>query len=256
MTTVLRDVIRLKNGKVLTLRPLDACKLLIDTAAIAHLNVERDNERNVLSVSFEGQEKISIGDEILITLGRVQTMYKIQMILVEKKQTAVILFSSLPNKTSTFLIPILNKTKLQLKIDSYFVNAYISDCHEYLCLLYRYTGTNLYKTFEESMITDKLCVRHIEYDKYHVMYLFKIPTEFKKDIEHFLEGNYSKFTDTLKYQILKYYNDSKKDSVVAKIIYKSPDLKKLMEKDLGVSLSSDMELASKPDLEKETYKIQ
>ena len=256
MTTLLRDVIRLKNGKVLTLRPLDACKLLIDTTAIAYLNVERDNERNVLSVSFEDQQKISIGDKLMVTIGQVQTMYKIQMIIVEKEQTAVILFSSLPNKTSTFLIPILNKTKLQLKIDSYFVNAYISNCHTYLCLLYRYTGTNLYKTFEESMITDKLCVKHIEYDRYHVMYLFKIPDEFKKDIEHFLEGKYSKFSDTLKQQILKFYGDSKKNSVIAKIIYKSPDLKKLMEKDLNIRLEDTIELASKPILEQEIYTIE
>jgi len=103
------------------------------------------------------------------------------------------------------------------------------------------------------MITDKLCVKHIEYDKYHVMYLFKIPNGFEKDVEHFLEGRYSKFSDTLKKQILRFYNDPKKESVVAKIIYKSPDLKSLMEKDLNVKLSDATELASKPILEQEIY---
>jgi len=255
MTTLLRDVIRLKNGKVLQLRPLDACKLLIDTTAIAYLNVQKDNDMNITSVSFEDQETISIGDEITITVGRVESMYKVNMIIVEKKQTAVILFSSLPNKTSTFLIPLLNKSKLQLKVDSYFVNGYVSDCHQYLCLLYRYTGTNLYKTFEEGMIKDKLCVKHIEYDKYHVMYLFKIPDEFKLDVEHFLEGNYSKFSDTLKKLILKFYGGGK-DSIIAQIIYKSPNLKKLMEKDLNIRLGDNIELASKPILEQEIYNLQ
>jgi len=254
MTTLLRDVIKLKSGKTLRLRPVDACKLLIDTSSIAYLNIQKDDNMNIISVSFEDQEKISIGDEIMVTVGYVETMYKIQMIIVEKKQTAVILFSSLPNKTSTFLIPLLNKSKLQLKINSYFVNGYVSDCHNYLCLLYRYTGTNLYKTFEETMIKDKLCVKHIEYDNYHVMYLFKIPDMFRKDVEYFLEGKYSKFSDTLKKLILKFYG-SGKDSVVAQILYKSPDLKILMEQNLNIKLGEKTELASKPILEQEIYTI-
>ena len=254
MTTLLRDVIRLKNGKTLKLRPLDASKLFIDTSSVAYLNIEKDCDMNVTSVSFEDQEKVSIGDEIMIIIGHVESVYKIQLIIVEKNQTAVILFSSLPNRTSTFLIPLLRKNKLQLKIDSYFVNAYVSNCREYLCLLYRYTGTNLYKIFEESMIKDKLCVKHIEYDKYHVMYLFKIPDEFKEDIEYFLEGNYSKFSDTLKKLISKFYGGNK-NSIIYQIIYKSPNLKQIIEKDLNVKLGDDAELASKPVPKQEIYTI-
>lgn len=254
MTKLLRDVIRLKSGKILQVKPLDACKLLINTSSIAYLNIQKDNDMNVTSVSFENQEAVSLGDEFLISVGSVESIYKVNMISVEKNRTAVIIFSSLPNKTSIFLTPMLNKSRNQLKIDSYFINSYISDCHQYLCLLYRYTGTNLYKTFEENMIKDKLCVKHIEHDKYHVMYLFKIPDEFKSDIEHFLEGNYSKFSKELKNLILKFYN-GEKNSTIVQIINKSPSLKKIIEKDLNVKLEDNAELASKPILQREIYPL-
>lgn len=254
MALFVRDVLQLKSGKKLIIKPLDACKLFIDTTGIAFINMEKNADQEITAISFEDQEKISIGDQIMIKIGEVHSMYNVSMIIVDKKQTSVVIFSSLPNKTSTFLLPLLNKSKFQLKYDSYFVNAYISNCHTYLCLVYRYTGTNLYKQFEESMIQDKLCVKHIDYDKYHVMYLFKIPSEFKGDIEHFLEGKYSKFSNTLKKLILKFYN-GEKQNMVYQIVSKSPNLKQLIEKDLNVKLDNDAELHSKPTLEQELYTI-
>lgn len=253
---MLRNVINLKNGKTLSIVPLDGKKLLINTSNIAYLNTEVDNKLNIKSISFENDVSISIDDEIEVNIGMqdMLSVYKVKMIIVENNNQSVILFSSLPTKTSTFLIPLLNKNRFQLKHDSYFVNAFISSNREYLCLLYRYTGTDLYKSFEEKIIQDKLYIKHLDYDKYHVMYLFKIPDEFEEDIEHFLDGNYSKFSRKLKTLITKFYGSSK-DSTIYQIIYKSPKLKNLIEESLGVKLKSDEELASKPILENEIYNL-
>lgn len=254
MTMIVKDTILLRNGKELYIRPMDASKLYIDATIAAYLTINRNAEHEITSISFEDQQEIKIGDQIAIQIGLVQSVYRIEAIIIDKKQTNVILYSSLPTRTTTFLLPLLNKSKQELKTDSYFVNAFISDDHEYLCLLYRYTGTNLYKLFEEKILKEKLCVKHVEYDKYHVMYLFKIPSEFRKDVEHFLEGKYSKFSDTLKRQILKFYGGTK-ENAVSQIVNKSSQLKKLIEKDLKLTLPDDIELASKPILEQEIYKI-
>ena len=248
------NVIQLKSGKKLKIVPLDACKLLIDLSSLAFINTFKNEKSDIMSISFEDQFELSVNDEIIVRIGNIKSSYKIKMIIVSKQQDSVILYSSLPNKTSTFLLPLLNKSKYQLRTESYFVNAYISDCKEFICLLYRYTGTELYKKFEMNMMVDKLCVKHIEYDKYHVMYLFKIPDEFKQDIEHFLEGSYSKFSDTLKKLIQKFYGGTK-ESIVCQTIYRSETLKKMIEKDLQISLEKDAEFASKPIIENEIYKI-
>lgn len=255
MTRQLRDVIKLKSGKILRLSAIDASRLLIDTSSVAYVTANRNENYDITSIDFEGQQPVSIGDEITIRIGLVHTVYKVNSIIVNKEQTDVILFSSLPNKTTIFLLPLLNKTKLQLKYDSYFSNAYVSNCKQYLCLMYRYTGTNLYKTFEESMLQDKLCVGHLDYDKYHVMYIFKIPEMFAEDVEHFFNGRYSKFSNELKKRILKLYGGEMKESSVFQIINKSPKLKEKIEKELGVSLDKDAELASIPNPENEIYNL-
>ena len=248
------NIIELSGGKTLTVKPLDACRLFIDTTNLAFLNIEKNQDRDILSVSFEDKQIIRLGDRISVKIGVVDSVYEVKMIVIEKDQKSVILFSSLPNKTSTFLLPILNKTKNQLKYNTYFVNAYISQDHKQLCLLYRFTGTQLYKEFENNILKEKLCIRHIDYDQYHVMYLFRIPDKFEKDVEFFLEGKYSRFSDTLKNLIFKFYGSST-ESIVYQVIHKSPSLRQMIENDLNVRLDDNMELASKPILEHEIINI-
>ena len=103
--------------------------------------------------------------------------------------------------------------------------------------------------FEEQLMKNSNCISHFEYDKYHVMYIFNIPKEFEKDIENFTEGKYSKFSNKLKKRIESFYGDGKKGNV-AQVVYRSEKLKQNLEEHLGIRLSENMELASKPDLEK------
>lgn len=244
------NIIELDNGKILSVKPLDASRLFIDTSNLAFLNVEKNQDNDVYKVSFEDSKWISLGDKLTVRIGLVDSVYEVKMIIIEKKQQNVILFSSLPNKTSAFLLPLLNKTKTQLKYDTYFVNAFLSEDHKHICLLYRFTGTKHYKEFEDSMLKEKLCVRHIDYDSYHVMYLFRIPDKFKEDVEHFLIGKYSLFSNTLKSLIFRFYGSST-ETIIFQVIHKSPQLRQIIENDLHVRLNEDMELASIPILEHE-----
>jgi hypothetical protein len=139
-------------------------------------------------------------------------------------------------------------TKLQLKYDTYFVNAFLHSDLKHICLLYRFTGTNLYKEFENSLLKDNQYERHFTFDPYHKMYLLKIPVHFRKDIEFFLDGKYSQFSTTLKDLISNFYG---RESIVFQVIYKTRNFREIIEKDLDLKLDEDMELASKPILEQE-----
>jgi hypothetical protein len=248
------NAIKLVNGKIFRIRAIDARKLLINTSNAAYLEKETNEEGNITNVVIEGKVSIKLGDKIQIKVGEVDSVYEIQYIIISKGDKSIVLFSSLPTKTSTFLLPLLGKTKMTLKFDSYFVNAFLDNKHELLCLLYRFTGTQIYKNFEETMIKDAACVNHIDYDPYHVLYIFKIPENYKPDIENFLEGKYSAFSKGLRQKIWRFYG--KEDgTAVLQIVRRDKELKEKMEELLNIRLSDESELASKPELEKEIYNI-
>jgi len=245
--------IKLVNGKTIKVTPLDARRLYLDTSNIAFLTRTTNSENNhIESVSFEDKFKIEIGDKFNIEVGDLTTIYEVKYIIIEDKGTSVILFSAVPTKTSIFLLPVLGKSRVSLKYNSYFVNAYLDPSYEYLNLLYRFTGTESYKEFEQIIMTDNLCVSHMEHDPYHVVYKMKIPDKFKNDIELFSEGKYSKFSKVLTERIQKFYG--KDSDPLMDVIKKSVHLKNKMEELLGLTLPDNSELASKPDMEIEIYK--
>jgi len=246
--------IKLSNGKTIEITALDAVRLHLDTSNIAFMNTEMDeNNEHIISISFEDKFTLKKGNVFSARIGSVRTVYDVEYMIVEKKGKSVIIYSSLPTKVGLFLLPALGKTKDQLRINSYYVNAYLDDTHEYICIKYRFTGTSTFKEFEKYMVTDPLCVSHLEHGKYHVVYIFKIPLQFKKDVISFVEGKYSKFSKALKGRIQKFHG--REDSLpMIEIINRNKDLKKQMELYLGLNLPENSELASKPDINIEIYK--
>jgi len=251
---MIRSPIELPNGKTLEVEAANGKCLHIDTSSVAFINVEKNKEDYISSISLEDKYVIKMGDKIEINLGKVNSVYEVKLIAVESNNKSVLLFSSIPTKTSRFLLPMFNKTKMQLRHDSYFVNAFIDDDSKYLSLMYRFTGTELYKQFEETMMKDSLFIKHIDYDPYHVMYVFRVPEEFEVDVEAFKEGKYSLFSKALRQRILKFYGNEDQAGIM-KVIRQDESLRKNIEKELKLKLSSDSELASKPDLKTEIYNI-
>lgn len=244
--------IKLKGGKVVMIKTLDAKRLYLDTSNVAFLTRVISGE-NIVSVSLEDKFTISIGDQFLIHIGELISIYETKYILIDEKDKSILLFSALPTKTSIYLLPLLGKTRSFLNYDSYFVNAYLDHASRFICIMYRFTGTNRYKEFEKQLMTDPLCVSHLEHNPYHVVYIFKIPLEFKEDVVSFIEGKYSMFSKALKGRIRKFYGRDDSQPIMD-VINRSKKLKTSLERHLAVSLSTDSELASKPDMEIEIYK--
>ena len=248
------DSIKFINGKELKITPVDARTLNVDVSSVAYLEEKKDMDNNIISVDLEGKYTLDLTSQIAVRVGKVESLYEVKYIIISSDRKSILLLSSKPTKTSTFLLPLLGKNKKALKFNSYYVNAYLDETHKRLCLLYRFTGTDLYKQFEESIMKDTLCVSHEEYDPYHVIYVFNIPEKHHEDVKHFLNGAYSKFSEALKRAIWKFYGQQD-GTMVMSVVSRSKDLRREMEKLLGTKLAKEAELASKPDMEIEIYKI-
>jgi len=254
MSEVKEKFINLSVEKKLEIKPINGKSLYIDTSSVAFLTVQMDDDDFIVSVSLEDKFEIKLGDKFFARIGVVDSLYTVKLIAIEEGDKSIVLFSSVPTKTSLFILPVLKKSKSQLKYDSYFINAFVDDNSEYISLLYRFTGTEIYKNFEQTLMSDPLFVTHKDYDPYHVMYVFRIPKELQTDVEAFKEGKYSLFSNTLRQRILKFYGGEDEASIM-KIIRQDENLRKQLGEHLGVELPEDAELASKPDLKIETYNI-
>lgn len=247
------SAIRLSPEKTVEVEPLSGRILKIDTSSVAFLDITYDEEKDhILLISLEGKHTIALGDKFSIPIGAVTSVYEIRYMIVEKGEKSILLFSSLPTKVSKFLIPLLGKSKNDLRIYSYYVNAFLDRTMNHLLLLYRFTGTDIYKEFESKMMSDPLFVSHFEYDNYHVMYKFRIPDEFEDDIYNFINGKYSSFSKRLKNLIQKFYGSEERSNIMS-IINKTKERRKKLEELIGEELSEDMELESKPELKIEIY---
>jgi hypothetical protein len=84
------------------------------------------------------------------------------------------------------------------------------------------------------------------------IYVFDI-TDFKDDIELFIQGKYSKLSQKLKNILCKSESPSTGEmySNIYKILYRTQDKREKLEKLIGEKLSDDAELCSSPDIEEE-----
>lgn len=91
--------------------------------------------------------------------------------------------------------------------------------------------------------------------------LFKIPEEFEKDVQLFLDGKYSKLSETAKHHIktyskatiIRHLKDQDRwllDETI-QLIDRDPILRRRLEADLNVYIDDEWELYDKPDLSKE-----
>jgi hypothetical protein len=251
MSEIKGSSIKLSPEKTLEIKPIDGKRLKIDTSSVAHLDIKRQ-DGHIVSISLEGKHDLTLGDKFSIRIGTVISVYEIKYMIVEKEGKSILLFTSLPTKVSKFLLPLLGKSKHQLRHYTYFVNAFLDTNLKHILLLYRFTGTDMYKTFESEMMSDPLFVKHIEHDTFHVMYKFRIPDKFEDDIHNFIDGKYSLFSKKLKQLIRKFYGGDEGSNIMS-ILNKSEERRKKLEELVGEKLPENSELESKPILKLEIY---
>jgi len=158
-------------------------------------------------------------------------------------------------KSTLFLLPMIEEV-LGAYYKSYgFKNLYLAD-HGYECLydycvygLYKPRFTQQYISYETRLEEHPLCVDvyDVGEQRGQVMFVFKIPDEFKNDYDLFKIGKYSQFSK--KYKAL-----FKKGSNIYKVLFKDPELKVYWEKVLNTKLPKENEVWDLPYPKDEIYR--
>lgn len=158
------------------------------------------------------------------------------------------------NKSSIFICPMLGGNRELFLWEKYLVNTFIGTPEEenVICLLYRWSSDKLFTKFEGALQAFKTYKYHVDTDPFHVMYVFDIPDGMRSSFDSFVKGKYSEIDDLVKLKILDYHNFNM-DGTTAKILFKSPSLKKQLEEELDVSIPIENELHSPPKMIEEKF---
>lgn len=172
------------------------------------------------------------------------------------------------NKSKTYLLPLLAEVvDMDVKFFNHLVNTYIfDDMDKYpgcFFILHDFSFKNPAFTAYEHKLTDNQYFVDLIDINDQVLYIFKFPEEYTEEYLHFVNGKYSKFGEDAKKVILAYYTKIYQGNLNAvnfllklkQILFKEPILKKKLEEELGVKLSSDAELTDVIEVKDETFNI-
>ena len=130
----------------------------------------------------------------------------------------------------------------------------------YIKCKFNYRDINFSKN--ESVFTDnELYLKSYSVED-EVLYEYKIPEEYIEDIARFIAGRYSELSEDYKLIIIQYWTDMfghvpgfirKNIKKMKQVFDKSEDLRKELEKELGVSIDKGSELKDPIDIESETF---
>ena len=165
-------------------------------------------------------------------------------------------------KTSTYMLPCLGINIVPYK--SSIVNAFIGDddypkLDSHLFVLYRFSGDRKFIEFEDDLEENPLYVMSYDPEKEFVMKVFKIPENFKKDLDTFKNSKYSELTLDLKTKIVAFHNLSPEHPLID-VLYKREAAFERLEAELnkypGVSeikVDRNLEASGLLDMTREVY---
>lgn len=168
------------------------------------------------------------------------------------------------NKSSTYLLPLLNKT-IGIEFDYLLINTFIKyhkSIGEYentIGLLFEIEDTEAFKEYMSYLESHPSLVRHLTIYYTRELFIFKFPEEYLFEYNLFKEGKYSKFTQEAKSIIISYSAKAYKYPPILEdltgVLWKHKTRREKLERELGITLPKDCELASKINYESETFYI-
>jgi len=159
------------------------------------------------------------------------------------------------NKSSTYMLPYVD-LQIHFKFLYLLRNTYLSfeDGDEIFCVLYEWSGKPEFALFEGKLMKHVLFKGHEDYGKY-VLYKFKLTRNMEDARKLFVNGKYSLFTTEHKASIGAFLTRRGFTNTIkiGKILMRDEELRKEMNKTLGVKIDVNHELSSKPNLVNETF---
>lgn len=148
------------------------------------------------------------------------------------------------NLSYTYLLPMLglpynigresfvNFRGIFLKNDDY------PDLNDRLFLWLRSTGDRYYLAFEQTLRLLADYDFNYEPDKFHTIFVFKIPVEYKKEYDKFMQSKYSEFSESYKQALIRYHGYSKTNvgKSIISVMYKEPEFYEAREKEINKGL--------------------
>lgn len=165
-------------------------------------------------------------------------------------------------KSAVFLFPVLNIPKGS-SVTPVGIYTSLSDTYSHddckLIVSYYLRDDVEFTSFEKTkLLGNKYYEFYIESNENLGIYVFDL-SDYKKDWEYFMQGKYSKLSNSLKSRILNHYLKSKKNYVYVDS-YLNPEMYfDIYSKLLGCNtklLKGVGELCDKPNLEKETLVLE
>lgn len=169
------------------------------------------------------------------------------------------------NKSSTYFLPLFDSF-FKIKHFNLLKNTYLffeDIVEDTFSLLYEFDGKIYGKyrnrtgftIYEQDIRSSEYYLFEEDFDNY-VLYTFKIPDELI-EIKHLLiEGKYSKLSDTHKEKIILFMHEKYSLNVAKKIhqiLYKSTQLREMLEKEIKHAIHKDAELSSVMDISEEIF---
>lgn len=245
-----RELISIGEDDNVLLEVLNARSIRIKFSKIVFITKNKHNR--IESIRCDNSV-ISLFDDITVSIDATKkSIYKIK-IIEQLNEKAFLFITHSQTKTTLFLLPLLYRNtflKDCFLYDTFFISAYLSESHKELKLLYRFSESYLFESFEKRIKEHPLFIHNEDYDYETVLYTFKIPDEDLGIVSLFIAGKYSQFPDYYKKAILSFFRYSE-DGELANILYKSDKRRKQLELKLDTSISKNSELFSIPELTEE-----
>jgi hypothetical protein len=140
-----------------------------------------------------------------------------------------------------------------------FVNVYrhcesLLELKEHIFVLYKFDANFIFGMFLDKMKRNSNFHSVIKIDEASVFIVYKLPDHRVYVLSLFDNGEFSKFKHEEKQTILNFWNTTAEAEFgPAGVLYKREWKRKRVEESIGMKLPDNAELASIPNVEKETY---
>lgn len=240
---------KIENDAFITVDPINARLVkLLCTKKKAKMH---KNGHRIIKVDY-GDFTIEIGSYV-----NLKEPFKI--FRIEEAEGGFLLHACELSKSSYFLLPMLGEDRAYFLWNSLFVNCYVDVedikyklCGPHIYLVYRFSKHKTFQNFESKLESHSQYVKTFDIDPYQVMYVFKILKEHFKNFEQFRKGKYSKLDSDYKEEIIEFHN-APYDSELSQILFKSPQRREKLKKELLVDISEQAELFDIPHMCTETF---
>lgn len=215
-------------------------------------SVDIDANGIVREVVFNGVASYKLNEKIAVDINGVKHSYNITRIK-KISDTSFLISNTIPTKTRHFLLPTLGGFNEDYSLNILLINCYLRmGVPNSLVLLYRFIPGTQFNLLDKYLKSHECFIALTNPTYTTVAYELEIPQHYQSDVSVFLKGKYSQLSERLKKRILSFHRLSHYGET-AKILYKSSELRKQLEIELGLPLVEGAELHSIPILLNELY---